>query len=256
VVARAATGHDGDVLPNYFDGDVAQRYDDPDDEMFAPEVLRATVDLLVDLVDGRVALELAIGTGRVALPLSERGVQVHGIELSEAMVAQLRPKRGAEKIDVVIGDMTTTRVEGRFGLVYLVFNTIGNVTTQDGQVAVFENAAAHLEPGGCFLIETGVPVLRRLPAGERFAVFDHNDEHLGIDEYDVATQRTWSHHYSSTDGETYHRRSIPFRYAWPAELDLMARIAGMRLRDRWADWDRSPFTSESPKHVSVWEKRG
>jgi SAM-dependent methyltransferase len=242
------------MLPNYFDGDVAKRYDDPDDVMFSPEVVGPTVDLLVDLADGRAALELAIGTGRVGLPLSERGVHVHGIELSEAMVEQLRAKPGAEKIDVAIGDMTSTRVEGRFGLVYLVFNTIGNVTTQDGQVAVFENAAAHLEPGGCFLIETHVPIVRRIPLGERFAVFNHTDEHTGIDEYDVATQRTWSHHYSSTDGETYHRRSIPFRYAWPAELDLMARIAGMRLRDRWADWDRSPFTGESVKHVSVWEK--
>jgi SAM-dependent methyltransferase len=244
------------MLPNYFDSDIAKQYDDPEDEMFSPEVLDPTVDVLQALAEGRAALELAIGTGRVALPLSERGVHVHGIELSEAMVEQLRTKPGAEKIDVAIGDMTTTRVEDRFGLVYLVFNTIGNVTTQDGQVAVFENAAAHLEPGGCFLIETLVPIVRKLPAGERFAVFNHTDEHVGIDEYDVATQRTWSHHYSSTDGETYHRRSIPFRYAWPAELDLMARIAGMRLRDRWADWDRSPFTAASQKHVSVWEKQG
>jgi SAM-dependent methyltransferase len=240
--------------PDYFDGDVAQQYDDPDDVMFSAEVLGPTVDLLAELADGRAALELAIGTGRVALPLSERGVHVHGIELSEAMVRQLRAKPGADTIDVAIGDMTTTRVEGRYGLVYLVFNTIGNVTTQDGQVAVFENAAAHLEPGGCFLIETLVPAVRQLPVGERFAVFDHTDEHLGIDEYDVATQQTWSHHYSSTDGETYHRRSIPFRYTWPAELDLMARIAGMRLRHRWADWDRSPYDADSVKHVSVWEK--
>ncbi|MFC4783722.1 class I SAM-dependent DNA methyltransferase [Nocardioides sp. MAHUQ-72] len=242
------------MLPNYFDGDVAKRYDDPDDVMFSPEVLGPTVDLLADLADGRAVLELAIGTGRVALPLSERAVRVHGIELSAAMVEQLRAKPGAEKIDVAIGDMTTTRVEGRFGLAYLVFNTIGNVTTQDGQVAVFENAAAHLEPGGLFLVENLVPIVQKLPPGERFAVFDHTDKHLGIDEYDVATQRTWSHHYSSTDGETYHRRSIPFRYVWPAELDLMARIAGLRLRERWAGWDRSPFTAESPSHVSVWEK--
>ena len=216
--------------------------------MFAPEVLGPTVDLLAELADGRAALELAIGTGRVALPLSERGVHLHGIELSQAMVDQLRAKPGAEKIDVAIGDMTTTRVEGRFGLVYLVFNTIGNVTTQDGQVAVFENAAAHLEPGGRFVVEVGVPArraVRRLQP-HRGAV--------GIDEFDSATQLSWSHHYSSTDGETYRRRSIPFRKVWPAELDLMARIAGMRLVDRWADWDRSPFTPESRKHVSVWEK--
>ncbi len=173
---------------------------------------------------------------------------MHGIELSQAMVDQLRAKPGADKIDVAVGDMTTTRVEGRFGLVYLVFNTLGNVTTQDGQVAVFENAAAHLEPGGRFLVEIGVP------HRERFAVFNHTDEHVGIDEFDSATQLSWSHHYSSTDGETYHRRTIPFRKVWPAELDLMARIAGMRLIHRWADWDRSPFTAEAAKHVSVWEK--
>jgi len=243
-----------DMLPNYFDGQVAERYDAGSPEMFEPDVLGPTVDVLVDLADGQPALELAIGTGRVALPLSERGVRVHGIELSQAMVDQLRTKPGAAEIEVAVGDMTTTRVDGTFGLVYLVFNTIGNVTTQDGQVAVFETAAAHLRPGGSFLIETGVPILRRLPAGERFAVFDHTDAHLGIDEYDVATQLTWSHHYSSTDGSTYRRSSVPFRYTWPAELDLMARIAGMRLSERWADWDRSPFTAESSKHVSVWVK--
>lgn len=242
------------MTTNYFDSDVAEQYDDLDDPMFSAEVLGPTVDLLADLADGRPALELAIGTGRVALPLSGRGVEVHGIELSAAMVDQLRAKPGNERIEVAIGDMTDTRIEGRFGLVYLVFNTIGNVTTQDGQVAVFETAAAHLEPGGVFLIETLVPAVRRIPAGEHFAVFDHTDAHVGIDEYDVATQRTWSHHYSSEDGETYRRRSIPFRYAWPAELDLMARIAGLRLRDRWSDWDRSAFTAESTKHVSVWEK--
>ena len=242
------------MTTNYFDSDVAEQYDDLDDPMFSAEVLGPTVDLLADLAGDRTALELAIGTGRVALPLSERGVRVAGIELSEPMVEQLRAKPGSERIEVAIGDMTEARVDGRFGLVYLVFNTIGNVTTQDGQVAVFETAAAHLEPGGRFLIETLVPGVRRLPTGERFAVFDHTDRHLGIDEYDVATQQTWSHHYSSTDGETYHRRSIPFRYAWPAELDLMARIAGMRLLHRWGDWDRSPFTAGSPRHVSVWEK--
>jgi len=246
----------GCMLPNYFDRDVAERYDDTEDAMFSPRVLGPTVDVLAELAGGRPALELAIGTGRVALPLSERGVRVHGIELSDAMVDQLRAKAGADRIEVAIGDMTTTRVEGGFGLVYLVFNTIGNVTTQDGQVAVFENAAAHLEPGGCFVVETGVPILRRLPPGERFAVFDHTDGHVGVDEYDVATQLMWSHHYSSTDATTYTRSSVPFRYAWPAELDLMARLAGLRLRDRWADWDRSAFTSESAKHVSVWVKPG
>jgi SAM-dependent methyltransferase len=242
------------VQRNYFDTDVAEQYDDPEDPMFSAAVLAATVDVLADLAGGRPALELAIGTGRVALPLRERGVPVHGIELSEAMVAQLRAKPGGDRIDVAIGDMTSTRVQGSFGLAYLVYNTIDNVTTQDGQVAVFANAAVHLEPGGCFVVEVGVPVLRRLPVGERFVVFTHTDGHVGIDEYDIATQRLWSHHYGSADGTTYHRGSVPFRYVWPAELDLMARLAGLRLRDRWADWDRSPFTSESVKHVSVWQK--
>ncbi|WP_028642440.1 class I SAM-dependent DNA methyltransferase [Nocardioides sp. URHA0020] len=239
---------------NFFDTDVAQRYDEGSAEMFAPDVLGPTVDLLADLAAGRPALELAVGTGRVAIPLAERGVPVHGIELSEAMVAQLRAKPGGAAVTVTIGDMTEATVEGRFGLAYLVFNTIGNVTTQDDQVAVFANAARHLEPGGTFLVEVGVPILRRLPPGERYAVFDHTDEHLGIDEYDTATQLMWSHHYSSADGTTYRRSSVPFRYVWPAELDLMARLAGMRLRDRWADWDRSPFTGRSTKHVSVWER--
>jgi SAM-dependent methyltransferase len=242
---------------NYFDTDVAMTYDEGSPEMFAPEVLGPTVDLLAELAAGRPALELAVGTGRVALPLSERGIAVHGIELSEAMVAQLRAKPGADRVEVTIGDMTTARVEGTFGLAYLVFNTIGNVTTQDDQVRCFETAAAHLEPGGLFVVETGVPILRRLPPGERFAVFDHSDEHVGVDEYDSATQLMWSHHYSSDDGgATYRRNSVPFRYVWPAELDLMARLAGMRLRDRWADWDRTPFTSDSTQHVSVWERIG
>ncbi|MBA2956590.1 methyltransferase domain-containing protein [Nocardioides sp. MAH-18] len=235
---------------NFFDVGVAEHYDDPDDEMFSPEVLGPTVDLLAELADGQAALELAIGTGRVALPLSERGVPVQGIELSQAMVDQLRAKPGAERIEVAVGDMTSTRVEGRFGLVFLVFNTIGNVTSQDDQVAVFENAAAHLERGGRFLIEVGVPHV-----GERFVVFDHTDGHVGVDEHDAATQLSWSHHYSSTDGEIYRRRSIPFRKVWPTELDLMARIAGMELESRWADWDRSPFTDASAKHVSVWRRR-
>lgn len=242
------------VRDNYFDTDVAATYDEGSPEMFAPEVLGPTVDLLAGLADGRAALELAVGTGRVALPLSER-VPVHGVELSEAMVARLRAKPGAERVEVTIGDMTTARVEGRFGLVYLVFNTIGNVTTQDDQARCFETAAAHLETGGLFVVETGVPILRRLPPGERFAVFDHTEEHVGIDEYDTATQLMWSHHYASDDGgTTYRRTSVPFRYVWPAELDLMARLAGMRLRERWADWDRSAFTAASTKHVSVWEK--
>jgi SAM-dependent methyltransferase len=175
---------------------------------------------------------------------------VHGIDLSEAMVARLRAKPGAEAIGVTIGDFATTRVEGTFSLAYLVFNTIGNLTTQDEQVACFRNAAAHLEPGGCFVIEVGVPGLRTLPPGETFQVFDFGPEHVGIDEYDVANQGLVSHHYDA--GCEF--RSTPFRYVWPAELDLMARLAGMTLRERWSGWRREPFTSESTKHVSVWEK--
>lgn len=232
---------------NHFDTDVAERYDADESAMFAPEVLGPTVDALAELADGRPVLELAIGTGRVAMPLAERGVRVHGIELSQAMVDQLRAKPGGESVDVAVGDMTTTRVEGRFGLAYLVFNTIGNVVTQDDQVAVFVNAAAHLEPGGRFVVEVGVPPLQRLPVGERFVVFDHSEEHVGVDEIDVVTQRAWSHHHTPGGSGT-----LPYRYVWPAELDLMARTAGMTLESRWADWDRSPFTATSAKHVSVW----
>ncbi len=236
---------------NHFDTEVAERYDEDSAGMFAPEVLGPTVDVLADLAGGRPALELAVGTGRVAIPLAARGVHVHGIELSEAMVARLRAKPGGDAVDVTIGDMTNVRVEGRFWLAYLVFNTIGNVASQDDQVAVFENAAAHLAPGGRFVIEVGVPTLRRLPPGDRFVVFDRSEDHVGIDEYDVTTQLAWSHHYSR-EGDGFRHGVLPYRYVWPSELDLMARIAGLRLEHRWADWDRSPFTADSTKHVSVW----
>ena len=242
------TGPDG-----YFGEDVAERYDDGSSEMFSAEVLEPTVDLLAELARGGRALELGIGTGRVALPLAERGVEVRGIDLSQAMVAKLREKPGGARIPVATGDFASTRVDGTFTLAYLVFNTINNLTTQDGQVACFRNAAAHLEPGGCFLIEVGVPQLRRLPPGETFHVFAASETHWGFDEYDVANQGLVSHHFTLRDGQIG-RRSIPFRYVWPAELDLMAELAGMRLRDRWSGWHREPFTSESRKHVSVWEK--
>ena len=239
---------------NYFDEPVAATYDAPDSPMWSAEVLDPTVDLLVELAgDGGSALELAVGTGRVALPLSGRGVPVHGIELSDAMLRRLREKPGAERVQTTLGDMTSARVEGRFTLAYLVFNTIGNVTTQDGQVDVFATAADHLEPGGHFVVEVGVPQLQRLAPGERLLVFASTDDYLGVDEYDVATQEMWSHHHRFQGGEGT-RSSIPFRYVWPAELDLMARLAGMRLVHRWADWDRSPYTSESRSHVSVWRK--
>jgi SAM-dependent methyltransferase len=234
---------------------VAATYDDAEDPMFAPGVVGPTVDLLAELAgDGR-ALEFGIGTGRIALPLAARGVQVAGIDLSRAMVRRLRAKPGADAIDVTIGDFSAVRVDGTFGLVYLVFNTIMNVTTQAGQVAVFRNAARHLEPGGRFLIEVGIPDLRRLPPGERFVVFDGSPRHWGVDEYDVANQGLISHHFDvAPDGQGATKSSGPFRYVWPAELDLMAELAGLQFRDRWAGWHRESFTSDSRSHVSVWER--
>jgi SAM-dependent methyltransferase len=242
------------VPEDYFGEDVAARYDESSADMFDPAVVEPAVDFLEELAGDGAALELGIGTGRIALPLAQRGVTVHGIDLSEAMVAQLRAKPGGEDIPVAIGDFATTTVEGTFSLAYVVFNTIGNLTTQDAQVACFENVAAHLEPGGCFVIELGVPGLRTLPPGERFRVFDFGESHVGIDEYDVANQGLISHHFSPAGGK-WELVSMPFRYVWPAELDLMARLAGMTLRERWSGWKQEPFTSESTKHVSVWEKQ-
>jgi SAM-dependent methyltransferase len=214
-------------------------------------VLGPTVDFLAGLAgDGR-ALEFAVGTGRVALPLSADGVEVHGIELSRPMVDRLRAKPGGDRIPVTIGDMAATRVRGRFALVYLVYNTITNLLSQDEQVECFANAAAHLEPGGYFVIEDIVPALQRLPRGESFVPFDVSPGHLGIDEYDIASQSLVSHHYWVADGRTGVHRSR-HRYAWPAEYDLMARLAGMSLSERWSSWQREPFTSESTSHVSVW----
>jgi len=237
----------------YFDEKIAASYDAGSPEMFDPAVLEPTVDFLAERAGDGAALELGIGTGRVAVPLHQRGVPVHGIELSPAMVAKLREKQEADTIGVTIGDFAETRVDGSFRLAYLVFNTINNLTTQDEQVACFENVARHLEPGGCFVIEVGVPELQRLPPGETARPFSVTEDHLGFDTFDVATQGLASHHFFRV-GDHYERFSQPFRYVWPAELDLMARIAGMRLRERWADWDRSPFTNDSRKHVSVWEK--
>ena len=236
---------------DYFGEEVAARYDGG--PMFSPKVVDPTVDFLAALAGQGPALELGVGTGRIALPLAKRGVRVHGIDLSEAMIARLRGKPGGNEISVTVGDFATTRVEGTFSLVYLVFNTIGNLTTQDDQVACFQNAAEHLGPGGCFVIEVGVPDLQRLAPGERFYPFDVDAEHLGFDEYDIANQGLVSHHFTA-EGSGWRRESIPFRYVWPAELDLMARLAGMRLRERWEDWNRAPFRSESRKHVSVWER--
>jgi len=235
------------VPEDYFAGSVAERYDETSSEMFAPDVLGPTVEFLAALAGDGPALEFAIGTGRVAVPLSQRRVRVSGIDLSPDMVAKLREKPSAEAIDVTIGDVATTRVVGEFSLVYIVWNSISNLTTQDAQLAAFQNAAAHLLPGGCFVVEVGVG------GGPPLEVFDLSDTHVGIDEYDAAIQRLVSHHFWLHDGR-WERVSMPFRSASPGEFDLMARLAGMTLRERWSGWNREPFTSESTKHVSVWEK--
>jgi SAM-dependent methyltransferase len=237
----------------YFGERVAVRYDESAAEMFDPAVVDPVIDLLVELAGNGRALELGIGTGRIALPLAQRGVPVHGIELSNAMAARLRAKPGGEEIGVTIGDFATTTVDGTFSVAYLVFNTIMNLTTQAAQVACFRNVAAHLEPGGCFVIEVGVPELQRLPPGETLRAFHVSESRWGLNQYDVARQGLTSHHFEIVDGRL-ERLSIPFRYAWPAELDLMAQLAGMRLRERWSGWKREPFTSDSRKHVSVWER--
>jgi SAM-dependent methyltransferase len=238
----------------HFDEPVAARYEESSAEMFTPEEVGPVVDLLVELAGKGRALELAIGTGRIAVPLAARGVPVHGIELSRAMAARLQAKPGSESIAVTIGDMATTTVDGTFSVAYLVFNTIMNLTSMEAQVACFQNVAAHLEPGGCFVVEVMIPELQWLPPGEIYRVFDVSERHWGFDEYDVVNQGLISHHFSIFDGTT-EQVSMPFRYVWPSELDLMALHAGMRLRDRWSGWKREPFTSDSKEHVSVWQKQ-
>jgi SAM-dependent methyltransferase len=238
----------------YFGEQAAAVYDESENAAFEPARIAATADFLAGLAGAGPVLELAIGTGRIALPLAGRGLRVHGIELSAAMVRRLRAKPGGDRIDVAIGDMVTTRVPGPFSLVYLVFNTIGNLTTQDAQVGCFANAAAHLAPGGRFVIEVGVPDLRRLPPGQTAVPFDVSAAHIGFDVYDdLVTQSFSSHHVTFRDGRPEYD-VVPFRYVWPAELDLMARLAGLRLAERWAGWDREPFTGDSRSHVSVWVK--
>ena len=247
-----------DSADGWFPESVAVDYDGPGGAN-APDVVKPAVDVLEELAGSGPVLEFAVGTGRIAAPLAARGVRVCGIELSRAMAARIAGKPGGDAVEVTIGDMTTTRVAGEFSLVYLVFNTISNVTTQDGQVAVFGNAAAHLAPGGLFLIEVGLPDLRRLPPGQDTVPFTvapdgEGGGYVGFDRYDVVTQQFTSNHVTVSADGTGRFRSIPFRYAWPAELDLMARIAGLELAYRWADWDRSELTDESTKHVSVWSK--
>jgi SAM-dependent methyltransferase len=235
-----------------WDADAARRYDTPGTGMFAPEVLGPTVDRLAALADGGRALELAVGTGRVAIPLAERGVPVTGIELSRPMVARLREKADEDAIPVVLGDMSEARAPGQFSLVYLVFNTISNLLEQDAQVACFRNAARHLRPGGCFVIELWVPELRSLPPGKDAVVWQVDPDYIGLDTYDVLAQHVVSHHVHFGDGTQARLSRSPHRYIWPAELDLMAQLAGFALESRHADWAGGEFTAESRSHVSVY----
>ncbi|MYT27644.1 MULTISPECIES: class I SAM-dependent methyltransferase [unclassified Streptomyces] len=237
----------------YFGQGVAETYDESSAEMFAAGVVEPAVDFLVRRAGRGRALELGVGTGRIALPLARRGVPVHGIDLSRAMVARLRAKPGGDGIGVTIGDFATTRVDGTFSLAYLVFNTVMNLTSQEAQVACFRNVAVHLAPGGCFVVEVMVPELRKLPAGQHAVPFQISPTRWAFDLYDVATQAMSSNYVDVVDGRGRYR-SIPFRYVWPAELDLMAQLAGLRLRERWAGWAGEAFTGESRRHVSVWEK--
>ncbi len=235
-----------------WDTGAAQRYDTPGTGMFAPDVLGPTVDRLAELADGGRALEFAVGTGRVAVPLAERGVPVTGIELSEPMIAQLRTKVDEAAVPVVPGDMASTRAPGTYSLVYLVYNTISNLLSQAEQVACFRNAARHLDPGGRFVIELWVPELRRLPPGREATVFQHASGYIGLDAYDVLEQRVVSHHFHFGEGPQARLFRSPHRYIWPAELDLMGQLAGFELESRHADWSDAEFTADSQYHVSVY----
>jgi SAM-dependent methyltransferase len=243
------------VRQEIWDDEAARGYDTPGTGMFAPEVLGPTVDRLAALAGGGRALEFAIGTGRVAVPLAEKGVPVAGIELSGPMLDRLRTKADEAAIPVVHGDMATARVPGEFSLVYLVYNTISNLLTQDEQVACFGNAARHLRPGGRFVIELWVPDLQRLPPGAPAAVFAVEPDYVGFDTYDVLHQRVVSHHVRFGGGTQPRLFRSPHRYVWPAELDLMARLAGFALESRHADWSGAEFTARSGSHVSVYRLR-
>ena len=249
--------HEGNTVlmpQNLFTGNKATYYDSGSPEMWDPVVLDATAEFLTGLAQGGRALEFGIGTGRVSFPLSERGIEVHGIDISADMIEQLRRKPGSEAIETTVGDFATTTVAGDFSLVYVVYNSISNLLEQSEWVETFRNASRHLRPGGVFAMELDVIDLRRFPPGAAVLPFHLSPNHVGFDTLDVVNQQGVSHHYVVADGLGGHVES-PFRYAWPAELDLMADIAGMRLRERWADWDRAPFTSESRKHISVWERQ-
>ncbi len=241
-----------------WDEHAAQQYDTPGEGMFSPEVLAPTVEVLSDLAEGGRAVEFAIGTGRVAIPLADAGVAVSGIELSHAMIARLREKVGDDRIPAVQGNMTDATAGEGFMLAFLVFSTIANLLTQDDQVRCFQNAARHLAPGGCFVVELWVPQLRSLPPGHGATVEVSEPGYLLVDTYDVLQQHVVSHHVEFSPDLTGGRESrvgrTPHRYIWPSELDLMARLAGFTLESRWADWDRSPFTAESRSHVSVYRR--
>lgn len=250
-----AEGHNTNEImesKDIWDTEAAQSYDTPGKGMFASDILNPTVDKLAELAGSGRALEFAIGTGRVAVPLCERGIPVAGIESSSAMIAQLRKKSDEATIPVVLGDMASASISGRFTLVFLVYNTISNLLTQEEQVSCFRNAAAHLEPGGRFVVELWVPELRKLTPGQQATVANSAPGYFCVDSYDVLSQTLVSHHFQfEEDGQTQTFRS-PHRYIWPSELDLMARLAGFELENRHADWVDSPFTSESPSHVSIY----
>jgi SAM-dependent methyltransferase len=235
-----------------WDAAAASNYDTPGTGMFAPEVLGPTVRTLHHLAAGGRALEFAIGTGRVALPLADTGIAVTGIEASGAMLDVLRQKPGAERIRLIQGDMASASAPGPFSLVYLVYNTIANLLTQTEQVACFRNAARHLRPGGCFVVELGVPQLRQLPPGVPGHVFAARPGYLGVDNYDVSTQQMVSHHVTFGDGPDARIFRTPHRYIWPSELDLMGELAGLVLESRNEDWGGSAFTADSRSHVSVY----
>jgi SAM-dependent methyltransferase len=235
-----------------WDAETAQRYDTPGSGMFAPEVLDPAVERLAELAGNGRALEFAIGTGRVAVPLATRGIPVTGIELSRPMVEKLRTKADEAAIPVVIGDMATVRAPGEYTLVYLVYNTISNLLTQAEQVACFRNAARHLQPGGRFVIELWVPELRKLPPGQQATVWQTQPGYIGLDTYDVVQQHVVSHHFRFGEGRHAELFRSPHRYIWPAELDLMAQLAGFELETRHADWAGNEFTADSQSHVSVY----
>jgi hypothetical protein len=251
---RLILAQDEAVASITWDSEIAEVYDTVNAAQAGASVLDPVLDVLASLAGDGPALEFAVGTGRVALPLRGRGIAVSGIELSPPMADRLRAKPGGHDVSVTIGDMTRTRVPGTFTLVYLVANTIMNVTTQEEQVAVFANAAAHLAAGGRFVVEVIVPALRSVPPGERGRIFTISPDHVGIETFDdVAGQIAWSHHWMVVDGRLV-RHSAPYRYVWPSELDLMARLAGFRLEHRWGGWDKSPFNSDSASQVAVYEK--